>query len=100
LSVHVSPDPRPLKVLVVKLSSLGDVVHAMAAVQDIRRAIPDARIDWVVERSFAPLVARCEGVQRVIACNLRHWTKTFLPRKRVGSGRRSKPICNAMPTTR
>ena len=40
-----------MKILIVKLSSLGDVVHAMPAVQDIRRAFPEARIDWVVERA-------------------------------------------------
>jgi len=62
-----------LKILIVKLSSLGDVVHAMAAVQDIRRAYPAAQIDWVVERGFAPLVRRCMGVRRVIACDLRRW---------------------------
>jgi heptosyltransferase-1 len=62
-----------LKILIVKLSSLGDVVHAMPAVQDIRQAYPDAQIDWVVERGFAPLVRRCKGVHRVIACELRHW---------------------------
>jgi len=67
-----------LKILIVKLSSLGDVVHAMPAVQDIRAALPDARIDWVVERGFAPLVRRCEGVQRVIACELRRWRKAPL----------------------
>ncbi len=66
------------RVLIVKLSSLGDVVHAMAAVQDIRRAYPLAQIDWVVERAFAALVARCEGVQRVIPCELRRWRKSYL----------------------
>lgn len=65
-----------MKVLVVKLSSLGDVVHAMPAIQDIRRALPQARIDWVVERGFAPLVARCEGVARVIPCEIRRWRKS------------------------
>ena len=59
--------------LIVKLSSLGDVVHAMPAVQDIRNALPQAQIDWVVERGFAPLVRRCEGVRCVIACELRRW---------------------------
>jgi heptosyltransferase-1 len=66
------------RILIVKLSSLGDVVHAMAAVQDIRRALPKAQIDWVVERAFAPLVARCEGVQRIIPCALRQWRKNLL----------------------
>jgi heptosyltransferase-1 len=68
-----------VKVLIVKLSSLGDVVHAMPAVQDMRKALGLAvQIDWVVERDFAPLVARCEGVHRVIACDLRRWRKAPL----------------------
>jgi heptosyltransferase-1 len=69
-----------MKVLVVKLSSLGDVVHAMPAVQDLRAALPQARIDWVVERGFAPLVRRCEGIERVIECQLRRWRKSPLSR--------------------
>lgn len=64
-----------MKVLIVKLSSLGDVVHAMPAVQDIVRAFPDAQIDWVVERGFVPLARRCKGVHRVIASDLRRWRK-------------------------
>ncbi|HEX2544205.1 MAG TPA: lipopolysaccharide heptosyltransferase I [Ramlibacter sp.] len=53
----------------------------MPAVQDIRRAQPQARIAWVVERGFAPLVARCEGVERVIPCELRRWRKAPLARQ-------------------
>ena len=64
-----------MKILIVKLSSLGDVVHAMPAVQDILAARPDAQVDWVVERAFAPLVARCQGVRRVIPCELRRWRR-------------------------
>lgn len=67
-----------MKILIVKLSSLGDVVHAMPAVQDIVRALPGVQIDWVVERGFAPLVQRCQGVHRVIACELRRWRKAPL----------------------
>jgi heptosyltransferase I len=67
-----------LNILIVKLSSLGDVVHAMPAVQDLRAALPDVRIDWVVERAFAPLVERCEGVRRAIPCELRRWRKAPL----------------------
>lgn len=67
-----------LRILVVKLSSLGDVVHAMPAVQDVRQALPGVTVDWVVERAFAPLVARCAGVGKVIACDLRRWRKTPL----------------------
>lgn len=71
---------QPRRILIVKLSSLGDVVHAMPAVQDIRRAWPLAQVDWVVERGFAPLVRRCEGVGRVIECELRRWRKAPLAR--------------------
>jgi heptosyltransferase-1 len=67
----------PLKVLIVKLSSLGDVVHAMPAVMDIQSAFPNAQIDWVVERGFAPLAARCAAVRRVIPCDIRRWRKAF-----------------------
>ena len=66
----------PVKVLIVKLSSLGDVLHTMPAVQDIRRAFPNAQIDWVVEGAFAGIVQRCQGVNRVIACDLRKWRKS------------------------
>ncbi|MDI1247203.1 MAG: lipopolysaccharide heptosyltransferase I [Rhodoferax sp.] len=64
-----------MKILIVKLSSLGDVVHAMPAVQDMLCAMPDAQIDWVVERGFAPLAQRCKGVGHVIASDLRRWRK-------------------------
>jgi heptosyltransferase I len=67
--------PQALNILIVKLSSLGDVVHTMPAVQDIRRALPQAQIDWVVEPGFAPLVRRVQGVRRVIPCALRLWRK-------------------------
>ncbi|MGV8804918.1 MAG: lipopolysaccharide heptosyltransferase I [Polaromonas sp.] len=67
-----------MNILLVKLSSLGDVVHALPVVQDIRAAWPEARIDWVVEKSFAPLLARCPGLNRVIACEIRRWRKSPL----------------------
>ncbi|HXD41340.1 MAG TPA: lipopolysaccharide heptosyltransferase I [Ramlibacter sp.] len=67
-----------MNILVVKLSSLGDVVHAMPALQDIRRALPQAQIDWVVEQAFAPLVRRCQGVRNVIGCELRRWRNSPL----------------------
>lgn len=69
-----------MNILIVKLSSLGDVVHTLPAVQDLRAACPGARVDWVVERGFAPLVRRCEGVARVIASDLRRWRKAPLAR--------------------
>ncbi|HZY20184.1 MAG TPA: lipopolysaccharide heptosyltransferase I [Ramlibacter sp.] len=69
-----------MNILIVKLSSLGDVVHAMPAVQDLLGALPGARADWVVERGFASLVQRCAGVGRVIPCELRRWRRSPLAR--------------------
>ncbi len=66
-----------MNILIVKLSSLGDVVHTMPAVQDIVRALPQAQIDWVVEPGFASLVQRCQGVRRVIPCALRAWRASW-----------------------
>ena len=65
-----------MNILIVRLSSLADVVHAMPAVQDIRSELPGTQIDWVVEPGFAPLVRRCTAVHRVIECDLRRWRKT------------------------
>ncbi len=69
-----------MKILLVKLSSLGDVVHTLPVVQDILTAHPDALIDWVVEKSFAPLLSPLlgAGLRRVIPCELRRWRKSPL----------------------
>ena len=64
-----------MRILIVKLSSLGDVVHTVPVAVDIQRAYPHAQIDWVVERGFAPLVQRCHAVSRVIPIDLRRWRK-------------------------
>jgi heptosyltransferase-1 len=73
-----TPQWRVVNILIVKLSSLGDVVHAMPAVQDMRAAFAQARIDWVVETPFSPLVQRCDGVDTVIGCSLRRWRQSPL----------------------
>ena len=64
-----------MRVLVVKLSSLGDVVQTMPVVNDILKAHPKAQIDWVVEEAFAPLVERVRGVHHVFAIAERRWRK-------------------------
>lgn len=66
-------------ILLVKTSSLGDVVHNLPVVADIRRARPDAVIDWVVEESFAAIPALSRrGLRRVIPCALRRWRRGLL----------------------
>ncbi|WP_341991208.1 lipopolysaccharide heptosyltransferase I [Azorhizobium sp. AG788] len=72
------------KVLVVKLSSLGDVVHTFPAVTDALRAVPGLTLDWAVEEAFVPLVALHPGVRRVIPVPLRRLKKA--PRAAWRSG--------------
>lgn len=60
-------------VLVVKTSSLGDVVHQMPAMTDARRNRPNVRLVWVVEEAFAPLARLHRGVADVIPVATRRW---------------------------
>ncbi|MDQ6683883.1 MAG: lipopolysaccharide heptosyltransferase I, partial [Pseudomonadota bacterium] len=64
-----------MRILIVKLSSLGDVVHALPVVADLRAAMPQATLDWVVEPAFAPLLQRVEGVAEIIEAPLRSWAR-------------------------
>jgi heptosyltransferase I len=62
-------------ILFIKTSSLGDVIHHMPAVSDARRHRPDARIGWVVEEPFAPLVRLHRAVDSVIPVASRRWRR-------------------------
>src|SRR5215468_322779 len=62
------PAPR---ILFVKLSSLGDVIHHLPAVTDLRAHRPDVDIAWAVEEAYAPLVALHPAVGQVIPVGLR-----------------------------
>jgi heptosyltransferase-1 len=64
-------------ILFIKTSSLGDVIHHMPAVGDVRRHRPDSRIGWVVEEAFAPLVRLLSGVD-VITVASRRWRRAPL----------------------
>jgi len=67
-----------LRVLLIKTSSLGDVISNLPVVSDILRAHPDACIDWVVEESFAAIPALHPGVAGVIPVAVRRWRKQLL----------------------
>src|SRR6476646_6086769 len=64
---------RMSDILFIKTSSLGDVIHHMPAVTDARRHRPQAKIGWVVEEAFAPLVALNCAVDTVIPVASRRW---------------------------
>jgi heptosyltransferase-1 len=64
-----------LKLLIVKTSSMGDVVHALPAVSDILAMHPGTEIDWLVEAPFAAIPRLHPGVRRVLPLAWRKWRK-------------------------
>lgn len=60
-----------MRIAIVKLSALGDIVHAMVALQFIKSARPDVEIDWVVEERFAGLLADNPHIRQVLPVNLK-----------------------------
>ena len=64
-----------MRILLVKTSSLGDVIHTLPAVTDAARALPGVRFDWVVEEAFAEIPSWHPAVERVIPVALRRWRK-------------------------
>ena len=71
---------------------MGDVVHNMPVIADIRRRHPEAQIDWLVEESFVGLVELVSGVRRAIPVSLRRWRKRILSAdnwREIGAFRRA-----------
>lgn len=64
-----------MKILLVKMSSMGDIFHTFPAITDLREKYPDAVIDWVVEEGFAEIAAWHPAIRRVIPIGLRRWFK-------------------------
>jgi len=75
---HRGEPPQSVpRILFVKTSSLGDVVHHCPAVSDAARRLAGAQIDWVVEESFAGVAALHPAVRRVIPVALRRWRRAL-----------------------
>lgn len=67
-----------MRILLVKTSSLGDVIHNLPVVNDILQHYPDARIDWLVEESFADIPRLHPGVNQAFTVATRRWRKQLL----------------------
>jgi heptosyltransferase-1 len=61
------------RALIVRLGSLGDVVHAIPVAASLRSAYPSAQIDWVTDPIYLPLIGLVEGVDRAIGLDARAW---------------------------
>jgi len=71
------------KILLVKLSSLGDVLHNLPIVWDLRKRLPEAQIDWIVEEAYVHLIEPLittesfHGIDRIIPVAFRRWRKNL-----------------------
>jgi ADP-heptose:LPS heptosyltransferase len=65
------------KILLIKLSALGDVVHSIPVVSKLRRRFPSAQIDWLVRPAFAGLVEHHPAVSNVLALPRQCWSRQW-----------------------
>jgi heptosyltransferase I len=73
-----------MRILIVKTSSMGDIVHALPIIADIKKNIPQATIDWLVEESFASVLHTHRHIDNIITMNWRVWRKTKFSRETLG----------------
>lgn len=66
-----------MRVLIVKTSSMGDVLHTLPALTDAQQAIPGIQFEWVVEEGFAQIPSWHSAVNRVIPVAIRRWRKAW-----------------------
>ncbi|WP_299181350.1 lipopolysaccharide heptosyltransferase RfaC [uncultured Neptuniibacter sp.] len=73
-----------MRVLVVKTSSMGDVIHTLPALTDAMNAHPEIRFDWVVEEGFQEIPEWHPAVDQVIPVAIRRWRKNIIKTLRSG----------------
>ncbi|MDF2550718.1 MAG: waaC [Chlamydiales bacterium] len=66
-----------LKVLIIKTSALGDIVQTFSALDALLSLHPDAQVDWVVEKAYAPLLNAHPKVRRALAIDSKKWRCYF-----------------------
>ena len=69
-----------MRVLIIRTSALGDVVHCLPVLTALRRHLPEARIGWVVEEAMAPVLAGHPDLDELLVVRLRSWRKRPLSR--------------------
>lgn len=66
-----------MRVLIIKLTSMGDLMHALPALSDAAKAIPGIEFDWVVDEAFAEVPQWHPAVKNVITTSHRRWKKSL-----------------------
>ncbi len=66
-----------MKICIVKLSAMGDIIHAMVVLQFIKKQIPDCQIDWIVEDSFRDILENNPNIDNILPVNLKSIKKNI-----------------------
>jgi len=83
-----------MRVLIIKLTSMGDLMHALPALTDASKKIPDIEFDWVVDENFSEVPLWHPKVTSVITTNHRSWKKNFLSTRLINELRSIKSELN------
>src|SRR3982750_520288 len=88
-----------MRIVIVKLSAIGDVIHALPAVAALRRTLPAARLTWVVEKRAAAILKDSPIIDELIELDTRAWRKQMFSgatladiRRRMAGLRSADPI--------
>ncbi len=83
-----------MKILIIKTSSLGDIVHCNPIISDLNKNIGNLQVDWVVEKGFADLL-KLFPINKVILSDFRSWKKNILSFKSLSGLLDTKKIIKA-----
>ena len=76
-----------MRILIVKLSSIGDVVHALPAAAFLKRAVPEAHISWVVERRASEILKDSPVIDKLIVIDTHSWRRHLLDSRTIFEAR-------------
>ena len=91
---------RAPKILIVKLSAIGDVVHTLPALNALRRQYPNAHITWLVEKAAADMVIGHRALDRVLVSQRKQWQKEIGRGMVLNSARQALSLIRALRDTR
>jgi len=86
-----------MRILLVKTSSLGDVIHNLPVAADLARHFPGAEIDWCVEEAFADIPRLSPAIRQTIPVAVRRWRKQLFARRTWGEIRALRQQLAAIP---
>ncbi len=70
-----------MKIGIIRLSSLGDILHTLPLVARLKKDLPQAHITWIVEKDFSPLLTLCKEIDEIITVPLKEWRNNWWQKK-------------------